>query len=135
VKAEDLAAAIVNETIPRWGQDMSNAEKWSVVISVIYAPEEGADMEEFIEPDPSVLLNRVDYASAYAEDEEEALEAHVLLADLQNDIFWALMANKVGDAAENERRYHESFVWWRKLKDKADALEVGEEEWKHDWIH
>src|SRR5690606_6396679 len=66
VKAEDLAAAIVAETIPRWGQEFSNAEKWAFVTNILYAPEEG-DEDDIETPSPSVLLNSVDFASAYAE--------------------------------------------------------------------
>lgn len=131
VTVEEIVEAVIMEDLPRDGQAIPNIEKWILANTLIFGPN---TKDEF---DPLFDFTR-HYMKAYKSSEDDELLAYQLLADVQSDVYEAMMRSGVYgdfDYETLEFRYVMSLLYYKKLADKYMALEVGLTEVRHPWLH
>lgn len=135
-----IAEAVLSEPYPRPGQELSNAEKWALVHSILESlasGEEEDDDEAAVEEEEVFvpyldIFQGLEWDTVYAEWTEDALLAAMMFADLQNDVYYEFYIRGDGNEVD-AANYHGSFVRWKKLKDKY-AADEGRASFKHEWL-
>ena len=122
---DDLAMDVLDDgrSNTRHGIPWSNAALAQAVL-------QGMDWEYFD------LFAPVDYEGTYASDDADTIQCYAFIAFLRMMLFSAAYAAGVGEPEFNKSAAASSEYWFKRLWDRHEALEKGEDTPKpHKWIH
>jgi hypothetical protein len=131
ITLDEIVETVISEDLPRDGQVLPNIEKWLMANAIIL----GSNSPTEVDPMNDFSMHYID---AYRNKTGDELLAYQLLADLQSDIYEAMMRSGVTGPLSDEvllYRYAMSMLYYRKLLDKYMALDLGLTEVRHLWLH
>ena len=120
---DDLAVEVLDDPRPnaRYGLPWSNQELTQIVLHDM-------DWESFD------LFMQVPYKDAYEGEDVDVARCYCFIAFLRMMLFSAAFANHVGDPEFNRVAVAHSEYWFKRLKDRYEAL-TKKGETRHGWIH
>jgi hypothetical protein len=131
ITLDEIVEAVISEDLPRDGQVLPNIEKWILANTLIF----GSNSKNEFDP---LFDFSARYKHAYSNSVGDELLAFQMLADIQSDIYEAMMRSGVHGEFDFEMlqyRYATTICYYRKLTDKFVALDAGLTEWRHPWLH